>query len=125
MSIASGSIEGFFLEGYDAGADDVARARQLLDAGAGARSDGGVRPRAEAAGRLLFLSAAVGRQRLQAAESVSALDGAPRRARSRRLDARVAGAADRAARHARHPRRPLPAADADHMRVERYDQLGR
>ena len=55
--------------------------------------------------RLLFLSAALGRQALQAAESVPAVDGAARRARSRRLDARVAGQADRAARHARHSRR--------------------
>ena len=60
----------------------------------------------------LLLSAAVEGQRLQAAEPVSALDGAARRARSRRLDARVAVEAGRAARHARDSRRPLPAADA-------------
>ena len=38
-SIASGSIEGFFLEGYDPAAADIdGGARQLFDAGAGARS---------------------------------------------------------------------------------------
>ena len=51
---------------------------------------------------------------LQAAEPVPALDGAPRRARSRRLVAHLAGLARRAARHARDPRRPLPAPDAIH-----------
>ena len=64
--------------------------------------------------RLLLLSAALGGQRVQAAEPVPALDGAPRRARPRRVDARLAGAADRAARHACHSRRPMPAADALH-----------
>ena len=86
-------------------------ARQLLDAGDGARSESRVRPGPEAAGRLLLLSASVGRVGLQAAEPVSALDGPPRRARSRRVEARVAGEADRAARHARDSRRPLPAPD--------------
>ena len=66
-------------------------------------------------GRLLLLPAPVERQRLQAAEPVPALDGAPRRARSRRLDARAAGAARRSARHPRHPGRPLPAPDALHQ----------
>ncbi len=90
----AGSIEGFFLEGDDAAADDVAAgARQLFDARAGARSEGArTAASRKRAGRLLLLSAAVGGSGLQAAESVSALDGAPRRARSRRLDARVAGA---------------------------------
>ena len=70
-----------------------------------------VRPRRQSgARRLLFLSAALGRQRLQAAEPVPALDGAPRRARPRRLVAVSRVSARRSARHARHPRRPLPAA---------------
>ena len=48
---------------------------------------------------------------MQAAEPVSSLDGAQRRGRSRRLDARVGGQAHCPARHPHHPRRPLPAAD--------------
>ena len=71
----------------------------------GARRAAGLRPRAEARRRLLLLSAAVGRQRLQAAEPVPALDGAQRRSRSRRLAFGPARAADRAARHAHHPAR--------------------
>ena len=90
------------------------RARQLLDARAGAGSQGRVRPCARAARRLLLLSAAVGRQRVQAPEPVSALDGAQGRAGSRRVDARLAGQAHRAARHARDPRRAVPAPDALH-----------
>ena len=112
----SGSIEAFFLEGDSARRGRCRRcARQLLDAGAGARHPPRLRPRAEAPRRVLFLSAAVRGQRLQAAEPVPAVDGAARRGRSGRLDARVAGAADRAARHARDPPRPLPAADALHQ----------
>ena len=48
-----------------------------------------------------LLPAAVRRQRLQAAQSVPALDGPARRRRPRRLDARVAGAPDHPARRAR------------------------
>ena len=70
--------------------------------------------RAEAAGRLLFLSAAVGRQRVQAAEPVPALDGAQDAIDLGVWTQRVAGAADRAARHARDPAGPVPAADALH-----------
>ncbi len=70
---------------------------------------------ARIAGRLLLLSAALGRIRLQAVESVSALDGPPRRARSRRLDERPAVSAGRAARHARHPGRPLSRPDPLHQ----------
>ncbi len=135
----SGSIEGFFLEGYDPAADDVGGgARQLFGARAGARPDSGVRTRRHAQrgrGVAYFFPRPSSGQRLQAAEPVSALDGAPRRARSRRLDARVAGEADRAARHPRHSRRPLPAADAlhepglgdgaRHHRVAAADRSGR
>ena len=59
-----------------------------------------------------FFPRPVARQRLQAAEPVPALDGAARRRRSRRVDARRAVAAGRAARHARDPAGPVPAADA-------------
>ena len=74
----SGSIEGFFREGYDPEAADIGgRARQLFAPGAGARSEGGLRAaRPGAHGRLLLLSASVGGERLQAAEPVPALDGA-------------------------------------------------
>src|SRR5207249_10512427 len=74
----------------------------------------GVRPRAEAARRLLFLPPSLGRVRLQAAESFSSMDGAPRRARSRGVVARLAVETDRAARHARHSSGTLPEADALH-----------
>ena len=101
----SGSIEGFFLEGYDAGRRrSRRRARQLFAAARWrwtcARSTAGV---PEADRRLLLLSAPSGGQRLQAAEPVPALDGAPRRSRSRRVDARSRREADRAARHPRDP----------------------
>src|SRR5439155_3304822 len=88
------------------------RAGSVLDAGARARPQGGLRARAAASRRLLFLSAAVGRLSLQAPEPVSALDGPERSARSGRLAVRVAGEADRAARYPRHSRGPLPAVDA-------------
>ena len=94
-------------------ADDIEGALDsVFDARAGARPESRVRPRAQTA-RASATSFRGRRpaQRLQAPESVSALDGAARRARSRRLDARVAGEADRAARHARDSRGPLPAAD--------------
>ena len=87
----SGSIEGFFVEGYDASADDVGPALDSFSTRALAldlRAAYGRVP--GAARRLLLLSAAVGRQRLQAAEPVPALDGAARRAGSRRLVACVA-----------------------------------
>ena len=113
----AGSIEGFFLEGYDPARADVGDgARQLLDARAGARPDGGVRPRCRS-GRA----------------SATSFRGRRRAARCKRLNlflrwmvrrdaldlgvwTRVSPAqADRAARHARDPRRPLPAADALHQ----------
>ncbi len=72
----AGSIEAFFLEGYDPAAEDVEDgARQLFDARAGARSAVGLRKGAEAPGGLLLLPASVRRERLQAAESVPAMDG--------------------------------------------------
>ena len=91
----AGSIEGFFRRRattpapHDVGAalDSFSTRALALDLTAGLRPACPTR-----AGRLLLLSAAVGRQRVQAAEPVPALDGAPRRARSRRVDARLAGA---------------------------------
>ena len=102
----SGSIERFFAEGYEAGAPDVGAALDSFS-----RRALSIAPKSQAvkrvAWRLLFLPAALGRIRLQAAESLSPLDGPPRRARSRRVDERPAVSAGRAARHARHPGRPL------------------
>ena len=81
----------------------------------GARASRGpaarLRPPPRTPGVHALLPAALGRQRLQAAEPVPALDGPARRHRPRRLDARLAGAADRAARRARDPRGPVPRAD--------------
>ena len=114
----AGSVEGFFLEGYDAAADDIEGAldsffdaRVALDLKAAYGRGARTRQRARAS-----VISFRGRRpaRLQAPESVSALDGPARRARSRRLAPRVAGQADRAARHARDSRRPLPAADDVH-----------
>ena len=81
---------GFFLEGYDPGAPRMSARRSTASRRARWRWICR-RPTAacRAAGRLLLLPAPVGGQRLQAAEPVPALDGAPRRARSRRLDARA------------------------------------
>jgi hypothetical protein len=87
-------------------------ARKLLSARPGPRSSSGVWPSASTTGGALLFSAAVRRQRLQAIELVSSMDGSSRRARSRRLVPSRAGKAHRAARHPRHPRRTLPAADA-------------
>ena len=112
-STGSGSIEAFFAEGDDPCAPDIGPALESFSTRALAldlRAAYG--SRAAAAGRLLLFPAAVERRRLQAAESLSALDGAARRGRSRRLDARRAGAAGRAARHAHDPAGPVPAADA-------------
>ncbi len=113
MLEASGSIEEFFLAGDDPAAPDVAAALDGFSTRALAldvrRAYG---RRAETSRCVLFLSAAVGWQRLQAPESVPALDGAARRNRPRRVDAPLAGAPHRAARHARHPPRTLPAPDA-------------
>ena len=114
----SGSIEGFFLEGYDPAARGRRRrARQLFDARAGARPDGartaGVRRRGPAsATSFRGPSAGSGCKRLNLFLRWMVRT---RRARSRRVDARSPVEADRAARHARDPRRPLPAADALHQ----------
>ena len=60
-------------------------ARHLFAARAGARHAPGLRPRPEARRRLLLFPAAVGGQRLQAAQPVPALDGARRCSRSGRV----------------------------------------
>src|SRR5439155_13883442 len=57
----------------------------------------------------------LGRQRVQAPESVSALDGPSRQPRSGRLDARVAVAVSRAARYPRHSRGTLSSTDPLHQ----------
>ena len=75
----SGSVEAFFAEGLARlGCRRQRRARQLFDARPGDRRAPGLRARAEARRRLLFLSAAVSGQRLQAPQPVPALDGAQR-----------------------------------------------
>ena len=112
----AGSIERSSSKVYEPDDEDVGAALDSFSARALAL-DLAARLRAavpRAPGRLLLLSAAVGRQRLQAAEPVPAVDGPARRSRPRRLDRDAAVAADRAARHARHPARPLPPADALH-----------
>ncbi len=113
----SGSIERFFVEGFDAERSGRRRcARQLLVPRDGAGSPGGVRPApSRARRRALFLSAPVGRQRVQAPEPVPPLDGPARRGGSRRLDVRLASKADRPARYPRDPARPLPETDALHV----------
>ena len=110
-SIAPGSVERFFAEGYEAGASDVGAALDSFSRrGAGDRARGAA---VEAIARgLLFLSPAVRGLRVQAPEPVPAMDGAPRRARSRRVDDRAGVGARRAARHARHQGGTLPRADA-------------
>ena len=110
----SGTIEGFFLEGYDETAADVEAALDSFSGRAMALDLRAAYGSRRGAGRGVFFPAAVEGQRVQAPQPVSALDGAPRRPRSRRLDARVAGQARRAARHPRHPCRTLPAPDALH-----------
>src|SRR5262249_31810120 len=91
-------------------------ARQFFGPRAGARR--AIRVRAPAAGagrRRLLLSTTVGRQRLQAPEPVPAMDGAPRRGGSRRVDVDSSRQADCAARHPRDPSRALPAAHDLHV----------
>ena len=108
-----GSIEGAFVAGHDPAAADVGPALDAfaaracaVDVRAGLRR----KPSPARAGYRYFFARPSGGSALQAAEPVPALDGAPRRRRSGRLDARVAVAAGGAARHAHHPPRPLPAA---------------
>ena len=109
----SGSIERFFARGASSPSRGRRHgARPLLDPRAGARHPPRLRPRAEGAGRVLFLPAAVGGQRLQAAEPVPALDGPPTTRWISGSGRGVAVEADRAARHARHPARTMPPADA-------------
>ena len=72
----SGSIERFFLEGYRDEHDDVGPALDSFShARARARPAARLRPPAAPAGRVLFLSAAVRRKRVQAAEPVPSMDG--------------------------------------------------
>ena len=109
-----GSIEAFFAAGDDPAAPDVAR-RSIRSRRARCETDlrAAYGPRLPTrAGVCYFFPRPSGRQRLQAAQPVSALDGSPRRDRPRRVAVAAAVAADRAARHARHPARPVPAADA-------------
>ena len=90
----SGSIEGFFLEGYDPAAVDIGDALDSFSRRALALDLKAVYGRRVPARdrRLLLLSAPVGGQRLQAAEPVPALDGPPRRGGPRRVDVDAAGA---------------------------------
>ena len=102
----SGSVEAFFAEGLAASDVDVSGALDSFSRRALAIDVRPVYGRVpEARRRLLFLSAAVGGQRLQAPQPVPALDGPQRRSRSRRLAIGPARAADRAARYAHHPAR--------------------
>ena len=111
----SGSIEAFFLEGYDPSAPDITGALDSFSTRALALDLAAAYGRVpRRPGRVLLLPPSVGGQRVQAAESVSALDGASGRAGSRRLVSRRAGKADRAAGYARHPGRPVPAPDPLH-----------
>ena len=74
--LQKGSIEAFFLEGYDPQAADLsARARIVFHASDADRPPPGVRQPEAPSGRGVFLLAPVVRRRMQAAESVSALDG--------------------------------------------------
>ena len=91
-SIASGSIEAFLRRGLRRPARPTSAPRSTASRRGRWRSicrrpTAGVPKRRP--GVCYFFPAAVGRQRLQAAEPVPALDGPPRRARSRRLDARA------------------------------------
>ncbi len=113
----SGSIERFFAEGYEAGAPDVGAALDSFSTARALAHRSPVRAGASkgSPGVCYFFPRPSAGIRVQAAESVSALDGPPRRARSRRVDERPAVSARRAARHARHPGRPLPRPDALHQ----------
>ena len=108
----AGSIEQFFAAGLDPDAEDIGEALDRFSSRALAFD---VRPvygrLAETSRSVLLLPAAVGRQRVQAAQSVLALDGAARRGRSRCLDLGVARAAHRAAGHPCDQAGPLPPAD--------------
>ncbi len=109
----AGSLEVFFADGQDETSDDVGTALDRFSTRALAldlrRAYGRV---PQPPGRLLFFSASLRWQRLQAAEPVSPLDGPPRRARSRRVVARAGGPPRCSARHPRHPRGPVSAFDA-------------
>src|SRR5262249_16033804 len=116
----SGSIEGFLLEGYDPSSVDIGDALDRFSTRAMAldlTSVSGRRapPGAEANRGLLFLSTSMEGERLQAAESVSAVDGPARRNRSRRLERDPAVEIDRPARYPCHPAGALPRVDALHV----------
>ncbi len=109
----SGSIEGFFAEGLkNERRGHRPGARQLLEARARAGYAQRLQTPAKTSGRVLLLSPAVRRQRLQAAQSISALDGAPRRSRPWRVEERARVETDCPSGHARHPSGPMPSIDA-------------
>ena len=108
-----GSVEAFFLEGYDPErARYLRRARIVFNPCARCRSAPGLRSPQAASRRRVLLLAAIVRRRVQAAESVSPMDGQARRGRFRALEERAGVEADHSARHARHSRRTLPSPDA-------------
>ena len=110
MMDEAGSIEAFFLLGHDASRTDVEASIESFStprAGAGARGGATAPDR-----RAVLLPAAVDRQRLQAPEPVSPVDGPARRGRLRRVVGRLSVAADRAARRARRPAGAVPGLDA-------------
>ena len=117
MLTEAGSIEAFFLEGDEASSPNVGPALDSFSARALAtdmRAAYGKRvPRQR--GVSVLLSAACCRQRLQAAQSVPAVDGSTRRDRPWRLVEGLACATDRAARYPRHPPGPMFEADALHQ----------
>ena len=76
MVEAKGSVEDFFVEGYSTDDDDVSAALDSFsDESAGARYQARLQTGAETSRGLLLLSASLQRERLQASEPVSPLDG--------------------------------------------------
>ena len=111
--LQKGSIEAFFLEGYDSQARRfVSRPRVVLDAGAADRPAARIWQSHAATGCCLLLLEAFVRWRLQEAEPVSPVDGPQRRCGFRDLEERARGQACRAPRHARHSCRAVPAPDS-------------
>ncbi len=110
----TGSIERFFMAGDDPSSPDVAAALESFSTRALANGSAAClwTTRARARRGLLLLPAALGRQRVQAAESVPALDGAQRRHRPWRLVASFFRATDRPSGYSRHPGGAVPSADA-------------
>ena len=110
----SGSVERYYPKGTATTKRTSGRSRQLSTR-ARARPPPRVRPRAASSGRVLLLPAAVRRQRLQAAQPVSSMDGEGGRSGPRGVEGPSARQADRAARYARHSSRPVPSAHAVHQ----------